>query len=132
MSVVVPPTNGGTEARRIYAMSIQRRKFSKEFKIQVIHEIENGTPVAQISRQHEIQESLIHKWRKLFSALASLAPRPERNQQNPANAFSGNGKISSQESRIAQLERMLGKLYLEKEFLKKTVEHLEMLRSQKS
>ena len=77
-------------------MSIQKRKFSKEFKIQIIHEIENGTPVAQISRQHEIQESLIHKWRKLFSALASLAPRPERNQQNPANAFSGNGKISSQ------------------------------------
>jgi hypothetical protein len=46
--------------------------------------------------------------------------------------FSKEFKISSQEARIAQLERMLGKLYLEKEFLKKTVEHLEMIRSQKS
>jgi transposase len=108
-----------SRTRRIHDMGIQRRKFSKEFKIQIIHEIENGTSVAQISRQHEIQESMIHKWRKQY-------------QQNPANAFSGNGKISSQEARIAQLERILGKLYLEKEFLKKTVEHLEMLRSQKS
>jgi len=99
-------------------MSIQRRKFNKEFKIQIIHEIENGAPVAQISRQHEIQESLIHKWRKQY-------------QQDPANAFSGNGKISSQEARIAQLERTLGKLYLENEFLKKTLEHLEMIRFQK-
>jgi transposase-like protein len=38
-------------------MSMQRRKFSKEFKIQIIREIDNGTPVAQLSRQHQIQES---------------------------------------------------------------------------
>jgi hypothetical protein len=55
---------------------------------------------------------MIHKWRKQY-------------QQNPVIAFSGNGKISTNEARIAQLERTIGKLYLEKEFLKKTVEHLD-------
>jgi transposase len=55
-------------------MSIQRRKFSKEFKIQIIREIDNGIPVAQLSRQHQIHESLIHKWRKQF-------------QKDPVNAF---------------------------------------------
>jgi len=35
-------------------MSMQRRKFTKEFKIQIICEIDNGTPVAQLSRQHQI------------------------------------------------------------------------------
>jgi transposase-like protein len=35
-------------------MSMQRRKFTKEFKIQIIREIDNGTPVAQLSRQHQI------------------------------------------------------------------------------
>ena len=99
-------------------MSIQRRKFSKEFKIQIIREIDNGTPVAQLSRTHQIQESLIHKWRKQFS-------------KDPANAFSGNGIPSTQEAKLAQLERTIGKLYLENEFLKKTVNHFEMLRSQK-
>lgn len=99
-------------------MSIQRRKFSKEFKIQIIHEIKNGTPIAQISRQHKIHDSMIHKWRRQY-------------EENPENAFSGNGNVSSQEAKIAQLERTIGKLYLEKEFLKKTLEHLEMIQSQK-
>jgi transposase len=99
-------------------MSIQRRKFTKEFKIQIIREIDNGTPVAQLSRQHQIQESLIHKWRKQFS-------------KDPVHAFSGNGIPSTQEAKMAQLERTIGKLYLENEFLKKTINHFEMLRSQK-
>lgn len=99
-------------------MSIHRRKFSREFKIQIIHEIKNGTPIAQISRHHQINDSMIHKWRRQY-------------EENPGNAFSGNGNISSQEAKIAQLERTIGKLYLEKEFLKKTLEHLEMLQSQK-
>ena len=99
-------------------MSIQRRKFTKEFKIQLIHEIKNGTSIAQLSRQHKINDSMIHKWRKQY-------------EQDPENAFSGNGNTSSQEAKIAQLERTIGKLYLEKEFLKKTLEHLEMLQSQK-
>jgi len=100
-------------------MSTQRRKFSKEFKMQIIHEIKNGTSIAQISRQHQIHDSMIHKWRRQY-------------EQDPGNAFSGNGNISSQEAKIAQLERTIGKLYLEKEFLKKTLEHLEMIQSQKS
>jgi transposase len=75
-------------------MSMQRRKFSKEFKIQIIREIDNGTPVAQLSRQHQIQESLIHKWRKQF-------------QKDPVHAFSGNGIPSTQEAKMAQLERTI-------------------------
>ncbi|MBD3182894.1 transposase, partial [Candidatus Poribacteria bacterium] len=37
-------------------MSKQRKKYSKEFKIQILREVETGTPVSQLSRQHEIQE----------------------------------------------------------------------------
>jgi hypothetical protein len=42
-------------------MSMQRRKFSKEFKIQIIREIDNGTPVAQLSRQHQFRFIMIVK-----------------------------------------------------------------------
>jgi len=42
-------------------MSKKRKQYSREFKIQVIREIESGTPVAQVAREHEIHESLIHK-----------------------------------------------------------------------
>jgi transposase len=95
-------------------MSKKRRQFSREFKLQVIREIENGVPAAQISRQHQIGESLLHKWKKQY-------------RKDPHNAFNGAGKPSSQDAKIADLERTIGQLYLENAFLKKTVNHFEML-----
>ncbi len=88
-------------------MSKKRRQFSREFKLQVIREIESGVPAAQISRQHQINESLLHKWKKQY-------------RQNPQDAFSGPGRASTEEAKIADLERTIGKLYLENAFLKKT------------
>ena len=87
-------------------MSKKRKQYSREFKIQIIREIESGTPVAQVARQNEIHESLIHKWKKQYSA-------------DPQNAFSGPGRASTQEAKIADLERTIGQLYLENAFLKK-------------
>lgn len=52
----------------------KRRQFSREFKLQVLREVESGTPVAQVARQHQIHESLIHKWNRQY-------------RQNPENAF---------------------------------------------
>jgi len=89
----------------------KRRQFSREFKIQVIREIESGTPIAQIARQHQIHESLIHRWRRQY-------------QRDPENAFGG--RAASQEAKIAELERTLGNLYLENQFLKKTLQRLEI------
>ena len=91
----------------------KRRQFSREFKIQVIREIESGTPIAQVARQHQIHESLIHKWRQQY-------------QRDPENAFGGPGRAASQEAKVAELERTLGKLYLENQFLKKTLQRLEI------
>jgi transposase len=95
-------------------MSKKRRQFSREFKLQVIREIESGVPAAQISRQHQIGESLLHKWKKQY-------------RKDPHNAFNGAGRPSSQDARMADLERTIGQLYLENAFLKKTVNHFEML-----
>ena len=44
---------------------------------------------------------------------------------DPQNAFSGSGRASTQDAKIAELERSIGKLYLENEFLKKTIDHFE-------
>ena len=95
-------------------MGKKRRQFSREFKLQVLREIESGVPAAQISRQHQIGESLLQKWKKQY-------------RKDPQNAFSGSGKPSSQDAKIADLERTIGQLYLENAFLKKTVNHFEML-----
>lgn len=73
----------------------KRRPFNREFKIQVIREVENGIPIASVARQHEIHPSLIHKWMKQY-------------QENPENAFSGPGKTASDQAKIAELQRAKG------------------------
>jgi transposase len=92
-------------------MGQKHRKFSREFKIQVVQEIESGIPAAQVSRQYQINPSLIQKWKREY-------------RQYPQTAFAGKGNIYKDEAKIAQLERTIGKLYLENEFLKKTLKQL--------
>ena len=45
--------------------------------------------------------------------------------QYPETAFQGNGKHYKDEAKIAELEHLVGKLYVENEFLKKTLTNLE-------
>ncbi len=45
-------------------MSLKRRQFSRDFKLQVLCEIEAGNSVAQASREYQISLSLISMWQK--------------------------------------------------------------------
>ena len=95
-------------------MSKKRKQYGREFKIQILREVETGTPVSQLSRQHGIHESLLHKWKRQYS-------------EDPENAFNGPGRASTDKAKIGELERSIGKLYLENEFLKKTIDHFETM-----
>lgn len=92
-------------------MQISRRNFTKEFKIQVLNEIDSGKSVAQVAREYQISDNVIHRWRKEYRG-------------SPAGAFSGSGNTCKEEAKIANLERMVGKLAMENEFLKKVLNQL--------
>jgi len=96
-------------------MTLKRRQFTKEFKLQVIREIEAGKSVAQAAREHQLHPNTIIKWRKLH-------------QQYAERAFSGNGQTYKDEARIAELERMVGQLTMENSLLKKGLSRLEAYR----
>jgi transposase len=86
----------------------KQRSFSPEFKRQVIEELLSGasTP-AQLCRRHEISSGLLYYWKKQYGCAAP----------------SDNGKReASLEERICQLEQMLGKAWLENEFLKRALQ----------
>lgn len=89
-------------------MSLSRRKFTRKFKLQVLTEIAAGKSVAQASREHNISDGMIARWRKQY-------------EKNPDGAFQGNGNISTYEARIAELERMVGRLTMENDLLKKAL-----------
>jgi transposase len=92
-------------------MSRTRRQFTKEFKISVLTELETGKTLAQVTRENGLHPTLVCRWKKEFSA-------------DPENAFKGNGRTYKEEAKIAKLERLVGQLYAENEFLKKALETL--------
>lgn len=81
-----------------------RRKFSKAFKSQVVEEFLAGEVTqAQLARRYGISDHLILQWRRRYAA----------------------GKLeetvspSDKDERIKELERMVGRLTMENELLKK-------------
>ena len=97
-------------------MSLKRRKHSREFKLQVLREIEAGKTVAAAAREYEIHPSLITKWQNNYARYAEAA-------------FAGNGRSYKDEARISELERKVGQLTMENDFLKKALQRLEMVKT---
>ena len=92
----------------------RRRKYTREFKISVITELDSGKTIAQVSREYNLHPSMITRWKKEYN-------------RDPESAFRGNGISKSKESRIAELERLVGQLYAENAFLKNALERLRKM-----
>ena len=86
-----------------------QRSFSLEFKRQVVEELMSGeSRPAQLCRRYNISSSLLYHWKKQYS----------RGKFN--NEPTEEGALRD---RIERLERLVGRLTLENEFLKKGLQH---------
>ena len=95
-------------------MSLKRRIFTKDFKLQVIRQVQAGKSIAQAAREHELHPNLIAKWQKLH-------------EQYARNAFQGNGHTYTEDAKVAELERLIGQLTIENSLLKKVLAFQENL-----
>ena len=87
----------------------EKRNFTPEFKGQVIKELLSGASrPAKICRRNNIGISLLYPWKKQYS-LGKLNNEPI--------------KEAALQNRVEQLERLVGKLTLENEFLKKALQN---------
>ena len=87
-----------------------RRAFSNEFKRQIIEEILSGElSTASACRKYSIAYPLLQRWKKDY-AMGRLENEPT----TPAGY----------EERIARLERMIGRLTMENEVLKKALQRV--------
>jgi transposase-like protein len=93
-------------------MGLSRRKFTKEFKIAALRQLDAGVSIAAVARSCEINPNLLHRWRQDF-------------QQSPEQAFPGLGKRRADENRVAELERKIGQQALEIDFLKRCLQRIE-------
>ena len=87
-------------------MAKPRSYYTREFKMAILSQIEAGVPMAQVARENGIHPTLVARWKKEYLV-------------NPEKAFAGPGHPYKDQARVAELERMVGKLYAENEFLKK-------------
>jgi transposase len=87
---------------------VTRRKYTPEFKARVVLEmLTEQKSAAQASREYGIKDSVLSRWKQEFI---------ERSPQ----LFEGVGSnYDNSEQRIAELERMIGRLALELEMAKK-------------
>lgn len=93
-------------------MALSRRKFTSEFKLRAVRQVEAGASVAAVARRYEIHPTLLTKWRKQL-------------RQDPQRAFNGPRNGSDEQARLAELERMVGRLTMENDLLKKALARLE-------
>lgn len=84
-----------------------RRKFGAEFKTQVVLQVLSGEKsLAEVCREYQLSVQMVGNWKQQFLAHAS-------------RAFDGEAASSGEHERIAELERMVGKLTMELEIAKK-------------
>lgn len=85
----------------------KHRQFTPEFKAEVVLEIISGQKTAaEICREHNLKPDLVSKWKTQFLTEA-------------VTVFRRNEAADPQQARIAELERLVGKLSLELEVAKK-------------
>jgi transposase-like protein len=48
-------------------MGLSRRKFTKEFKIAALRQLDAGVSIAAVARSCEINPNLLHRWQRDFS-----------------------------------------------------------------
>jgi transposase-like protein len=94
--------------RRSDIMSVMRRSFTREFKLELCQKVEIGQlSKAQACREHDLSPSLLDRWM-------------ERYRDKGASAFDGQKPVSEQ-ARVKELEGSLGRAHLEIEFLREAL-----------
>jgi transposase len=85
----------------------QRRRFSPEFKAGVVLDVLTGRmSPAEATRKHGLGANLLSTWKAMFLQRAHAA-------------FQADDQRSDEQARIAELERLVGQLTMEREILKK-------------
>lgn len=95
-------------------MGLTQRKFTREFKLAAIRQLATGKSFAQLARELELHENVLRRWHHEY-------------EQHAGDAFPGKGQIRMRmgADREAELERKIGQLTLENDFLKKVLQQLE-------
>ena len=92
----------------------KRKEFTKEFKLSILNEL-CLKKAAQVCKEQGIHPVMLSRWKKEFN-------------QDPVKAFSGRGNLWKAEAEVEKYKKIVGELYAEIDFLKKTMKRLQEIR----
>ena len=99
-------------------MEMARIQYSRELKISAMRALDAGETSGQVARKFQISPKLLEKWRAEWRARGEAAfPGPGRRARLETSA--------SEQQQIAELERKIGQMAMENDFLKKTLQHFK-------
>lgn len=99
-------------------MDLARRIYSRELKIAAMQELDAGRTTGETARKFQLAPKLLERWRGEWRACGE--------QAFPGIGQRGAGlPVLEEARRIAELERKIGQLTMENDFLKKTLRHLQ-------
>src|SRR5580704_7134347 len=97
-------------------MDLSRAVYSRDLKITTMRALDAGARAGEIARKYQLSPKLLERWRGEWRAKGEAA-------------FPGVGRRGTELAalddarRIAELERKIGQLTMENDFLKKALQH---------
>jgi transposase len=89
-----------------------RRRFNNDFKRMVVEQYLSGNHTqAQLLRHYDLSHNMLYRWRQEYESGAY-------NRESEA-------EVKAKDTRIRQLEQLVGRLTLENEFLKRAAAYTE-------
>ena len=97
-------------------MDLARSVYSRDLKIVAMRALDAGSTTSEIARKYQLSPKLLERWRGEWRAKGELA--------FPGTGRRGTGLPALDDAhRIAELERKIGQLTMENDFLKKALQH---------
>src|SRR3954465_4225045 len=97
-------------------MDLSRAVYTRDLKIATMRALDAGSAAGEIARKYQLSPKLLERWRGEWRAKGEAA-------------FPGIGRRGAESlvlddaRRIAELERKIGQLTMENDFLKKALQH---------
>jgi transposase len=99
-------------------MDLFRAVYSRDLKVTAMRALDAGSTTSEVARKYQLSPKLLERWRGEWRAKGELA-------------FPGIGRRGidtpglDDARRIAELERKIGQLTMENDFLKKALQHFK-------
>lgn len=90
------------------------RRFSREFKMQIVDSILKGAVAGQVAKANGLHPEVVRKWVRDFKTYQK-------------DAFAGRGNAYTDNAKVGELERQLGQMAAENLVLKKALQRIKDL-----